>query len=73
MRFTLLTSAIAMVTFAATFAFAPAIADAAERLAFGKPEVMRLSEPSPAPVIDNRECRSPWQIVVVALSRKECK
>ena len=73
MRFTLLTSAIAMVIFAATFAFAPAIADAGERLSFGKAEVTRSSETRPVPVFESRECRSSLQIVVAALGRKECK
>ena len=73
MRFTLLTSAIAAMTFAATFALAPAIADAGERLVFGKTEVARLSEPRSVPVFESRECRSSLQLVVVALGNKDCK
>ena len=73
MRFTLLTSAIAMMTFAVTFAFAPAIADASERLGFGKSEATRLSEPRPVPVSESRECRSSLQMIVIALSHKDCK
>jgi len=72
MRLTLLTSAIATVTFLATLAFAPAIADVGERLGVGQSEVARLSVP-PVQVVEDGGCRSSLQIVVVALGHKECK
>ena len=71
-RLTLLTSAIAAVTFAATFTLAPAIADAGERLAYGKAEVARLSVHQEQ-TFDSRQCRTSFQTVVVALGHKDCK
>ena len=72
MRLTLLTSAIAAVTFVTTLAFAPAIADVSERLGSGKTEVERLSAPQEQ-VFAARECRTSLQVVVVALGHKDCK
>jgi hypothetical protein len=72
MRLTLLTSAIAAVTFVATLAFAPAIADVGERLGSGQSEVERLSVPQEQ-VFTAKECRTSLQVVVVALGHKDCK
>jgi len=72
MRLTLLTSAIAAVTFAATLAFAPAIADVSQRLGSGQSEVERLSAPQEQ-VFTPKECRTSLQVVVVALGHKDCK
>jgi len=72
MRLTLLTSAIAAVTFAATLAFAPAIADVSQRLGSGQSEVERLSVPQKQ-VFTAKECRTSLQVVVVALGHKDCK
>ena len=71
-RLTLLTSAIAAMTFVATLAFAPAIASVSEQLSYGKAEVERLSTPQ-AQVFVADNCRSSLQVVVVALGHKDCK
>ena len=71
-RLTLLTSAIAALTFVTTLALAPAIADVSERLGSGKSEVARLSTPVEQ-VFVSRECRTSLQVVVVALGHKDCK
>jgi hypothetical protein len=72
MRLTLLISAIASVSFAATLAFAPAIAQAGERLAFGKAELTRVSVRQEQ-IVEGPECRSPLQVILIALSNKDCK
>jgi hypothetical protein len=72
MRLTLLTSAIATMTFVATLAFAPAIAAVGERLGYGQAEVTRASAPV-VKVVADRECRSTLHVVVAALGHKECK
>jgi len=73
MRFTLLTSAIASAIFAATLAFAPAIAAVGERLSIGQSEIARVSAPAPK-VVQDRHCGLEiLEIIVVGLGGKECK
>ncbi len=71
MRLTLLISAIASVSFVVVFAFAPAIAQAGERLAYGTAELTRVSVRQEQ-VVESHQC-SPLQAILVALRDKDCK
>jgi hypothetical protein len=69
MRHTISTLAIAAVTFAATFAFAPAIANVMHHFAQDQSRTAAVSSPAK----QNGECRSPIAQIVAALGQKDCK
>jgi hypothetical protein len=73
MRLTIPTIAIAAATFAATLAFAPAIADAARNLNFA--QFLTPTAPEKAPVAVARQkpnCSNAFGALVDALGDKDC-
>jgi hypothetical protein len=73
MRFTYSTIAIAAATFAATLAFAPALAQVAQNIDFG--QFLAASEEEKAPVATTQQapnCKNPIGQLVDALGDKEC-
>ena len=70
LRFTLLTSAVASATFAATLVFAPDILDAVPRISLGQVETVR--ESAPVVVEQTFNCNSPLGKIVVALRQGDC-
>jgi hypothetical protein len=72
MRLTYPTIAIAAATFAATLAFAPAIADAAQALDLSQFWTAPTNE-APAPITKHvPNCTNTWSVVADALGEKEC-
>lgn len=69
LRTTLLVSAIASATFAATLAFAPAMMDAGQRLVFGQGEIMSSAPVAAEPV---RECAPLAKVVAALRQSREC-
>ena len=69
LRLTLLVSGISSATFAATFAFAPAVMDAGQRLFSAQTQIAREA-PAVLPQ-EIREC-GPLAKIVAALERREC-
>jgi hypothetical protein len=67
MRLTIPAIAISAATFAATFAFAPAVADAINQFTLESPAVEASTPAAPA-----RPCTTPVARIVDALSSKIC-
>ena len=72
MRHTYPTIAVAAAAFAATLAFAPTIADAAQAFDLSQFWTARATEAPPAITKHAPNCMNTWAVVADALGAKEC-
>jgi len=71
LRLTLLTSAIASGTFAATLAFAPGVINVGNLVGFGEATISRAGS-APLATPKGRDCRTALDKVIAALQHAEC-